>query len=64
MKNTLGDRAFTVAAPSLWKKLPSAVLRDEDNFERPNGRHFYLRYLVRNSFLYFFRKATIVNNYF
>ena len=30
---TLGDRAFTAAAPSLWNKLPSEI-RDEDNFER------------------------------
>ena len=29
---TLGDRAFTAAAPSLWNKLPSEI-RDEDNFE-------------------------------
>ena len=32
-KKTLGDRAFTAAAPSLWNKLPSEI-RDEDNFER------------------------------
>ena len=28
---TLGDRAFTAAAPSLWNKLPCAI-REEDNF--------------------------------
>ena len=32
-KKTLGDRAFTAAAPSLWNKLPSEI-RNEDNFER------------------------------
>ena len=32
-KKTLGDRAFTFAVPSLWKKLPSEI-RDEGNFER------------------------------
>ena len=32
-KKTLGDRAFTAAAPSLWNKLPSEI-RDEDNLER------------------------------
>ena len=32
-KKTLGDRAFTAAAPSLWNKLPSAI-RDEDNLKR------------------------------
>ena len=32
-KKTLGDRAFTAAAPSLWNKLPSAI-REENNFER------------------------------
>jgi len=31
-KKTLGDRAFSAAAPSLWNKLPSEI-RDEDNFE-------------------------------
>jgi len=30
-KKTLGDRAFTTAAPSLWNKLPCAI-REEDNF--------------------------------
>jgi len=30
-KKTLGDRAFTAAAPSLWNKLPCAI-REEDNF--------------------------------
>ena len=33
MMKTLGDRAFTAAAPSLWNKLPSEI-QDEDNFER------------------------------
>ena len=32
-KKTLGDRAFSAAAPTLWKKLPSGI-KDEDNFER------------------------------
>ena len=32
-KKTLGDRAFTAAAPSLWNKLPSEI-REEKNFER------------------------------
>ena len=32
-KKTLGDRAFTAAAPSLWNKLLSEI-RNEDNFER------------------------------
>ena len=32
-KKTLGDRAFTAAAPSLWNKLPSAI-RGEDNLTR------------------------------
>ena len=32
-KKTLGDRAFTAAAPSLWNKLPSEI-REEENFER------------------------------
>ena len=32
-KKTLGDRAFTAAAPSLWNKLPSAI-RDEDDLKR------------------------------
>ena len=32
-KKTLGDRAFTAAAPSLWNKLPSAI-RDEDDLTR------------------------------
>ena len=32
IKKTLGDRAFTAAAPSLWNKLPSEI-RNEDNFE-------------------------------
>ena len=32
-KKTLGDRAFTAAAPSLWNKLRSAI-RDEDNLTR------------------------------
>ena len=31
-KKTLGDRAFTAAAPSLWNKLLSEI-RNEDNFE-------------------------------
>jgi len=31
-KKTLGDRAFTAAAPSLWNKLPSEIW-NEDNFE-------------------------------
>ena len=30
-RKTLGDRAFTAAAPSLWNKLPCAI-REEDNF--------------------------------
>ena len=30
-KKTLGDRAFTNTAPSLWNKLPSEI-REEDNF--------------------------------
>ena len=30
---TLGDRAFTDTASSLWNKLPSEI-RDEDKFER------------------------------
>ena len=30
-KKTLGNRAFTAAAPSLWNKLPCAI-REEDNF--------------------------------
>jgi len=30
-RKTLGDRAFTAAAPSLWNKLPCAVT-EEDNF--------------------------------
>ena len=30
-KKTLGDRAFTAAAPSLWNKVPSEI-RNEDNF--------------------------------
>ena len=32
-EKTLGDKAFTAAAPSTWNKLPSEI-RDEDNFER------------------------------
>ena len=32
MKKTLGDKAFTSAAPSLWNKLLSAI-RDENSFE-------------------------------
>ena len=32
-KKTLGERAFTAAAPSLWNKLPSAI-REEDNLKR------------------------------
>ena len=41
---TLGDRAFTAAAPSLWNKLPSEI-RDEDNFERfkPKLKTFLFR---------------------
>ena len=35
-KKTLGDRAFTAVAPSLWNKLPSA--RDEDNLKRFESR--------------------------
>lgn len=31
-KKTFGDRAFSAAAPTLWKKLPSDI-KDEDNFE-------------------------------
>ena len=31
-KKTLGDRAFTAAAPSLWNKLPREI-REKDNFE-------------------------------
>ena len=42
-KETLGDRAFTAAAPSLWNKLPSEI-RDEDNFDR--FLHFYLEQLI------------------
>ena len=36
-RKTLGDRAFTAAAPSLWNKLPCAIT-EEDNFNhlRPN----------------------------
>ena len=41
---TLGDRAFTAAAPSLWNKLPSEI-RDEDNFEhfKPKLKTFLFR---------------------
>ena len=44
MMKTLGDRAFTAAAPSLWNKLPSEI-RDEDNFERfkPKLKTFLFR---------------------
>ena len=51
-KKTLGDRAFTAAAPSLWNKLPSAI-RDEDNFKRFKSK--------LNTFL--FRVAYNVNSF-
>ena len=34
-KKTLGDRAFSAAAPSLWNKL-SCAIREEDNFNNFN----------------------------
>ena len=33
-KKTLGDRAFTAAAPSVWNKQLPSEIRDEDNLER------------------------------
>ena len=46
-KKTLGDRAFTAPAPSLWNKLPCAI-REEDNF---NHFKFKLKtFLFRKAF--------------
>ena len=42
-KKTLGDRAFQVAAPFLWNKLPRSA-REATNLESfKTLRHFYLR---------------------
>ena len=54
---TLGDRAFTAAAPSLWNKLPSEI-RDEDNFERfkPKLKTFLFRaaYSMKHTWYFIF----------
>ena len=42
-KKTLGDRAFSAAAPKLWNGLPSQI-RNEPNFNRFKGllkTHFF-----------------------
>ena len=41
LKKTLGDRAFSSAAPNLWNNLPLHI-RLEDNFERFK---FYLTHI-------------------
>lgn len=59
MKKTLGDKAFTAAAPSLWNKLLSAI-RDENSFEtfqrfKSKFKTFLFRVAYNELFsLYFF----------
>ena len=42
-KRTLGDRAFSVAAPTLWNSLPLAIrqLQTLDSFKAALKRHFF-----------------------
>ena len=47
LKNTLGDRAFSSAAPNLWKSL-SLHIRLKDNFER--FKSLYKTHLIRLAF--------------
>ena len=44
-RKTLGNRAFTAAAPSLWNKLQSAIRDDDSHYEifKPKLKTFLFR---------------------